>query len=256
MATALKKKEEGLPADLLADYEGMGTNFSQDEVVYPFVSRIQTNSPQLIPGDAQYVEDAKPGHLFHTATRRVYKELNFVPLKFQQVIIQWRDRDSGGGFVAAFEPGSADKPATHKVENVDWVTDDPQSYLETNLQYICMFFDGEDSIGPAVLSCNKSQLKYARRFNVALQSKKLTTTSGHVIRAPIFSHVYSLSTVQDSNSKGSWFSYRFGEGSPVTSKDLLQEIIGQAKTMKELEQVFVPSEDSGSSNVSSTTIEI
>lgn len=255
MATAIKKQEDTLPADMLEEFEGMGTEFTQDEVVYPFVSRIQTNSPQLIPGDAQYVEEAKPGHLLHTATRRVYEELNFVPLKFQQIIIQWRDRDSGGGFVAAFEPGDANKPATHKVENVDVVTDDPQSYLETNLQYICMFFDGDIPLGPAVLSCNKSQLKYARRFNVALQSKKMTLGDGRTIRAPIFSHVYPLSTVQDSNAKGSWFSFRFGEGQPVTSKDLLREIIGQAKTMKELEQVFVPTEESSLLG-SSSTVEI
>ena len=255
MKTALKEKEEFLPAELLEGLEGEGVEFSQDEVVYPFISRIQSNGPQLIKSDAKYIEGAVPGQLVHTTTNKLYDKLNFIPLKFQHVIIQWRDRDSGGGFVAAFSPGDPGMPRTQKIDNVDVCIDDPQSYLETNLQYICLFFDGDEPIGPAVLSCNKSQLKYAKRFNVGLANKKLTLSNGNVIKAPIFSHIYELSTVQESNAKGAWYSFTFGQGTPVSSKELLSEVIGQAKTMKELEQVFVPTDESESQQ-DSTTIEI
>jgi len=240
---AVKVKDETLPAEMFEGMEGFGTEFSQDEVVYPFISRIQTNSPQLIPGDSQYVEGAKPGDLLHTTTNKLYSELNFIPIKFQHIIIQWRDRDSGGGFVAAYNPGDPAIPASHKVDNVSIVTDDPQSYLEPNLQYVCAFFDGDEPIGPAILSCNKSQLKYAKKFNVALQNKKINLSDGRKISAPIFSHVYGLSTMLESNAKGSWFSYKFGEGRAVTDKALLQEMLETAKQMRESEQVFVPKDE-------------
>lgn len=256
MKNALKERETFLPAELLEGLEGEGVEFSQDEVVYPFISRIQSNGPQLIQSDSKYIEGAKPGQLVHTTTNELFDKVNFIPLKFQHVIIQWRNRDSGGGFVTAFSPGDPSMPRTQKIDFVDVCIDEPQSYLETNLQYICMFFDGDRPLGPAVLSCNKSQLKYAKRFNVGLANKTLTLSNNKVIKAPIFSHIYELSTVQESNAKGAWYSFSFGQGEPVSNPELLSEVIGQAKAMKELEQVFVPAEESEASTQGAITIEI
>jgi hypothetical protein len=169
---------------------------------------------------------------------KAFDELMIIPLRFESLKIQWRMRESGGGLVQVFKPTDHDLPATHKVENQNIVNDDPTTVLEDTLQYVCKVLttDGED-LGLAVVSCSKSQLKYARRWNVQLQSKKLELSNGRVIRAPLFSHSYPLTTIQETSNKNgmtqSWHSFKFGEGAVLDSQELLEGCISLAKQVND-----------------------
>jgi len=239
MSKAIEKKEETLPEELFDGLEGYGADFTSDEVTLPFIRMVQKMSPYLVEGDGNYIESSKAGQLVHTVNAKAYDTLTIIPLRFEHLKIQWRMRESGGGLINVFTPSDPELPATHKVENQNVVTDDPTSVIEDTLQYICQVFapDGED-LGMSIVSCSKSQLKYARRWNVQLQSKKITLSSGRVIRAPLFSHSYTLSTIQESTQKNgmtqSWHSFKFGEGTLLTDQDMLQGCIALAKQVNDV----------------------
>lgn len=255
MSKAMVKKEETLPAELLEGLEGYGADFTSEEVTLPFVRIIQKMSPYLVEGDGNYIEDSKAGQLVHTVAGKAYDSLDIIPLRFEHLKIQWRMREQGGGLVQVFTPSDPELPATHKVENQNVVTDDPTTVIEDTLQYICkVFADGED-LGMAIVSCSKSQLKYARRWNVQLQSKKVTLSSGRTIRAPLFSHSYKLTTIQETSNKNgmtqSWHSFKFGEGELLTSQDVLEGCIELAKQVNDVK--FAKAVDAPAVEVESST---
>lgn len=258
MPNTMQKKEETLPAELLAEYEGYGANFTSDEVTLPFIRIVQKMSPSLVEGDAHYIEGAKAGQLMHTVYQRSFDSVDIIPLRFEHLKLQWRMREHGGGLIASFNPTDPGLPATHKVENQNVVTDDPTSVLEDTLQYVCRVVADEDDIkdlGLAIVSCSRSQLKYARRFNVQLQSKKIILSDGRTIRAPLFSHSYPLSTVQESSNRSgmtqTWHSFKFGEGELITSQDVLKMCIESAKQVNEVK--FSQEEEVASSPTSGAT---
>ena len=226
-----------LPPELLEEYQEFSTNFSSEEVSLPFIRMLQSGSNALKQHDASFVEGAHPGQILITTSGLVYDELNIIPLRYEHVKLHWRIRNHGGGLLGSYDPGDPSLPATHKVDNEHVVTDDPTSVLEDTYQYICRAFNGDEDLGLAILSCAKSQLKYARKFNVQLQMKKITLDSGKKISAPIFSHVYPLTAVKDVGPKGEWFSFKFGQGSLIKNSAVIQETVDLAKQVNKLEYV-------------------
>lgn len=235
---SIVKKDNALPAELLEDMEGFGADFGSDEVTLPFVRIVQKMSPYLVEGDANYIEGCKAGQLVHTVDNKSYDSLMIIPLRFEHLKIQWRMREHGGGLVQVFKPTDPDLPATHKVEYQNIVTDEPDTVLEDTMQYVCKVLTADcEDIGMAVVSCSKSGLKFARKWNVQLQTKKLQLSNGRVIRAPLFSHMYPLSTLQETNNKNgmtqSWHSFKFGEGVVLEDSELLQACIDLAKQVND-----------------------
>ena len=247
------KAELSLPADMLAEYEGFTADFSSDEVALPFVRVLQNGSKQLQSGEAVYIEGAKVGDLCHTGSNTVHDSLQIIPLRYEHMNLHWRKRDHGGGLLGQFAIGDPSTPRVQKVENERILVDDPTSVLEDTHQYVCRVFDGDDDMGLAIISCARSQLKYARRWNVQLQSKKINL-GDRTIRAPMFSHVYPLSTVADkANINGmsvTWHSFKFGEGSLITIKEHVQESLELAKQVNVIEAFAQESEDESSSSTS------
>jgi hypothetical protein len=261
MSKAVAKKEstEMVLADEMAELEGFGTEFEKDELAIPFLSVLQSMSPQVKKSDERYVDGAEEGHLFHTVLNRTFSKVYFIPCRFQHVVLQWKNRDTGGGLVASFEAGDPAIPAASQQERFMVVDDAPDTVLETTLQYVSLLFDEDmQPLGPGVISFKSSQLKYARRFNAALQARMLTRSDGSTFKAPIFSHVYSLQTFPERNDMGSWFSYKIGEGSVVSDSGMLRQALEFAKALREEKKVFVDNAVSDKSDESdeSETLDI
>ena len=243
-----KKQESELPAALLAEYAEFTPTFDRDEVQLPFLRVLQQLSPQVIEGDSNHVEGAKPGMLYHTINGQVYTDLSIVVLRKEIVKIQWRMRDQGGGFVAQFNPGDPDIPKTHKVEYENVVTDDPSTVLQDTIQYVCRVFDQDCvDLGMAIISCSRSQLKVARVFNTRMANAKIP---GMKVVAPPFAFTYALSTVMEKNDRGTFYSFRFGAGEPIADAEMAGETIALARQVNDIQISQVQEEEPVSSTTS------
>ena len=60
----------------------------------------------------------------------------------------------------------------------------------------------------------KSQIKKSRAWMTRMQNLTMARKDGTRFKAPMFSHVWTLTTKQETNDRGSWFGY-FIEGEPV-----------------------------------------
>ena len=67
-----------------------------------------------------------------------------------------------------------------------------------------------------------SQLKKSRRWNSLMLSQKIKGPSG-MFTPPTYAFTYKLSTVSESNDRGSWFGFQVEKGDQVTDASIYNE---------------------------------
>ena len=90
------------------------------------------------------------------------------------------------------------------------------NYLENTASYFVLI----DDLHTALISMKSTQLKVSRSWNSMMNSIKLKGKNGMFTPA-MYSHVYNLKTVQQSNDKGTWFGWTIEKVGPVQDKRLV-----------------------------------
>src|SRR3990167_10124688 len=100
---AVKEEMTALPA-LQMDFEadaGKGfENADKDAYAIPFLSILQSGSPQCKKSEGAYIKGAEEGMLYDTVTGDIYPGdvgLSVVPVHYRRAFVEWRNRDEGGG---------------------------------------------------------------------------------------------------------------------------------------------------------------
>lgn len=176
-------------------YEGQ----TQDDMLIPFISIIEKGSPEIEENPA-----AKPGMLFNTVTKELFKEVHFIPAKTSHVYVEWRKLTEGGGFVGLHALDSAVVEAA-KERAEEWnkleSEDGKHEYVETYYLY-GLIIDGTDVKGPAVLSMSSTRIKEYRRINTVLKTFLLNGSP-----VPMFANRLKITTKAEKKDKWSWFTF-------------------------------------------------
>lgn len=99
------KKPEAAASTAVAAYgeefQGRGfENTTAADFSVPFLSVLQDGSPQVKENKEEYIEGAKPGMFFNTVTLELMSApVFFIPCYTEHMYVEWKPRDSGGGFV-------------------------------------------------------------------------------------------------------------------------------------------------------------
>lgn len=206
----------------VVDYdEDAGSGFEQadkDAYAIPFLSVLQSGSPQVKKSDGAYIKGAEEGFLFNSVTQEVVSGdagVKVVPVYYTRRFVRWGARETGGGFKAEF---TADDPIISTAKNIEgrsYFPDDKGEYnpktsdilVDTRNHYV-LIVRADGSFSPAVVSMTSSQLKKSRQWMSKMDGLKFTGKDGQVKTKPMFSHFYTLTTVPESNDAGSWFGYK------------------------------------------------
>ena len=65
------------------DASGFGNLDMSRDIAIPYINILQSNSPQLNPQKAEYVDGAKIGQFYNTVTQEVSDSLNVIPVLYQ-----------------------------------------------------------------------------------------------------------------------------------------------------------------------------
>ena len=249
------KEESQLPAGLLGELEteaGVGfEGTSSDDYAIPFISILQKGSPQCDEDSDSYVEGAKPGLFWDSGASEILSDSDGNPLEqirvtpacYQRLFVQWRDRDEGGGFVATHTPDSELVRQGVRDDRGRLVLQD-NTYLVDTRQFYCFLYGNDGTARPVVLSMSSTQLKKARQWMTRMADFKVQGSKGP-FTPPMYGQVWPLSTVGESNSKGSWRGWKLG--APQIVEDGL--IISRAKELREgIEGGKVKSAEPGTEN--------
>jgi len=187
--------------DAQAGFDGMG----QDDFALPFLRLLTNTSPEV--GE---VDGAMPGMIYNSVTGQLFdgkKGILVVPSAYVRQYIEWAPRGSGSGAPIGIYPSTSDiLSRTHREpgDNKDYL--DNGNYIENTANHYVMVVDEQGIPSPALIVMKSTQLKKSRKWNSMMMSVKLQGKNG-LFTPAIYSQIYRLTTVGESNDKGKWFGW-------------------------------------------------
>ena len=200
--------------------EDSGSGFeesSQDSYAIPFLSILQSGSPQVKKSDGSYIKGAEEGNLFNSVTQEVYVDgVDIIPCHYTQRFLEWGLRESGGGFFGEHSPNDPIVSTTERDDKGRNMLPNGHQLSDTRNHYVLISHNGQ--LSPAIMSLSSSQIKSSKTWMSMMQGQKeKNPVSGMYETAPMFSRYYRVKTVAQSNDKGSWFGYKFELGDKIPS---------------------------------------
>jgi len=226
------KKEAGLPSDALfeADAKLGFENVDQESVALPILKLLQNGSAEAQKKHANHVEGAEPGMFFNTVTRKLYdgeKGIQVVPCHYRLEYQEWADFGTGSGRPENIFPGNSDilSKTTKDAMGKDRLPNG--NYIQKTAQHFVIISDGI-SAETALISMYSSQAKISRKWNSMMMSITKNGKNGPYTPPP-FSHIYKLSSVENTGKGNVWYGYNVQKAGEVKDANLYK----RAKTFYE-----------------------
>lgn len=202
--------------DAQSGFDGM----NQEDFALPFLKLLTNTSPEI--GD---VEGAVPGMIYNSVTGSLFdgkKGILVIPCAYVRQYIEWAPRGSGSGAPIAIYPSTSDiLSKTHREpgENRDYL--DNGNYIENTANHYVMVLDDNGVPSPALIVLKSTQLKKSRKWNSMMMSIKMPGKNG-LFTPPMYSQIYRLTTVKESNDKGQWFGWEVGHVGAIEDASVFQ----------------------------------
>ena len=215
-----EKSDVALTSMFEQDKAGGMDQMGQGDFAMPFLRVLGQLSPEVNERDAKYVSGAKAGMIFNTVTKQAYdgvEGVNVIPCGYKREYVEWSDRGEGTSAPVAIHSVASGiiNDATRGADYKDRLPSG--NYLENTASYFVMLPDMQQ----ALITMKSTQLKVSRSWNSMMNSIKLQGKNG-LFTPAAYSHVYKLSTVQQSNDKGTWFGWNIEKVGPVQDKNLYE----------------------------------
>lgn len=228
------KEAAGLPAEMMDAFAadaGLGfEETSQQDYAIPFLSILQAMSPQCTIGKPQYNEDLRPGMFYNSVTEEAFSGKDgvlFIPAKYQRVGILWEPgKNDGTGFRGTLSAAELEVllPQCSKDDKGHDITPDGFDLVDTR-QWYGLLVKEDGTAEPVLMSLSSTQTKKSKRWLTLAQGLR------HGNRPlPLSSQMYRLTTVPESNDKGSWMGLQVSHVGTVPSMELYEA----AKAFKEM----------------------
>jgi len=215
--TEIAEQKASTALAIMSDLEqdaGQGfENMNQDDYALPFLRLLTSTSPEV--GD---MDGAMPGMVLNSVTGELFdgkKGIHVVPCAYVRQYIEWAPRGQGSGAPVHIYPATSDiLSQTHREpgDNKDYL--DNGNYIENTANHYVMLIDENGVPNPALITMKSTQLKKSRKWNSMMQSVKLNGKNG-LFTPPMYSQVYRLTTVAESNDKGKWYGWEIERVGPV-----------------------------------------
>ena len=215
-----EKSDVALTSMFEQDQAGGMDQMGQGDFAMPFLRVLGQLSPEVNERDAKYVSGAKAGMIFNTVTKQAYdgvEGVNVIPCGYKREYVEWSDRGEGTSAPVAIHSVASGiiNDATRGADYKDRLPNG--NYLENTASYFVMLPDMQQ----ALITMKSTQLKVSRSWNSMMNSIKLQGKNG-LFTPAAYSHVYKLSTVQQSNDKGTWFGWNIEKVGPVQDKNMYE----------------------------------
>lgn len=192
----LEKKNNALVD--VSMFVGEETGFEgtdKDTFKTPFLKILQSLSPELKKSDPKYIEGAEPGMYCNSATRGLYKDLNVIVVKIEHSLVVWKP--NRGGLVGSFNKHEEKEIVARKEGVYKW-DKDGNEVIDT-VELFCINADSPSDI--FIFPVSGASLKHVKSFATRLRTLQSNGKNVNVTWAGI----WNISTVEESNDKGSWF---------------------------------------------------
>lgn len=207
------KKTELATASDISGFEAFANqgleSVSAQDLAIPYLRILAQLSPQVNKRDGAYVQGAEAGMIYNTVENVAYdgeEGIRVVPCYYRRVLVEWKPREQGGGYVATYHNEDPIGKKTFKDSKGKDILPNG-NILETTTEFYVLMLDDEGSVKRCLITMTSTQLKKGRTWVTQLQTTFGKSKNGGMFVMPIMSHIYRLSTVEERNDKGSWFGW-------------------------------------------------
>lgn len=214
---------------------GMGfENKRSSDFAIPFIAILQKGSPEVDKDNlSKYVPGAEVGKFFDSSTKELYDSLDVIVCHYKNSIIEWKPRESGGGFVASHPLGYQLK--FKKNEKGRWIIPESGNELLDTRYFFCLLVKKDGSLKPVILSLTSTQIKTSKEWYTRMDSIQLERGDGTKFTPAMFAFSWHLSTVVRTKDEFTWRGLVVGDNTPVTAEVY--------KIAKENRNMFVENEN-------------
>lgn len=207
------KKTELATASDISGFEAFANegleSVSAQDLAIPYLRILAQLSPQVNKRDGAYVQGAEAGMIYNTVENVVYdgeEGIRVVPCYYRRVLVEWKPREQGGGYVATYHIEDKIGKTTFKDSKGKDILPNG-NILENTAEFYVLLLDDEGGIKRCLITMTSTQLKKARTWVTQIQTTFGKGSDGRMFVMPMMSHIYKLSTVEERNDKGSWFGW-------------------------------------------------
>lgn len=183
----------------------------------PFLRLLQSLSAQAKKKDPAYIDGAEEGDFFNTVTEKLYKgEVTVIPCHYAHKYNLWApDRGGFRGSMTPSEYATVSKKTITDSKGVPQEIDiESGNIIQDTREHYLLIVNDDDSVEPALLALSGSQLKKSKKWMTLMQGIRIGMNV-----APMFSQKYLLTSVGESNDKGSWVGIAVKHLGQVTSME-------------------------------------
>lgn len=209
------------------DYDGETgfENQTRDDRSTPYLTLLQTNSPQCDEDEEGNVEGAAPGMFLNSATEELYdgrgEGVLVVPAYTEHIYIEYRPRDAGGGFVGTHEVSSeVVRKARSTAEAFNRLKVGENDLTEAFYLY-CVLCDGEEPVGGIVVPFTSTKIKAYKKWNTRVSTLLLPKPNGRRGTPPIYAHLVRVTSLKQENQHGKFFVFELAPANGKLTDSLL-----------------------------------
>ena len=220
--------------DFSMDAGGGMEGASQESFAIPFLSVLQKGSPQVDEASGATIEGARQGMFYENVTGRLFDGktgVTIVPAAYRRVFLRWAPKGNGGsgfkGELMAEEVAAL--RASGKIVDLDGKLFFPLADGTVNpmkcdrvadvRNHYVLLLNEDGSWTQALLSLGSTQIKKSKMLMSALAAVSLPGARGRYTPAT-YANKVRVTTIPESNDKGSWMGIRFELAGQVTANDL------------------------------------
>jgi hypothetical protein len=206
-----------VPAHVKSGSKLGNENVQSEHISVPRVKLLQKMNNEVDPNHSEHIEGCKEGDFINTVTGENYgSSMYVVNTHFKEEFVVWRKREEGGGLVGNF-PTRGEAEDYLSENNLEMAKHD---ITQTQIHTLLRLDDKTSEVSdiPFLFDCASSKLKVSREWNTKIMKQG----------GDRFSFLWKMSSVPQSNAKGSWVNI------DITGVDWLKdEIYQQIKSFYE-----------------------
>jgi hypothetical protein len=213
-------------ADMPEGYEPgehRGISDRPEDNLIPMIIVLQPLSPQLVEGNAKYVEGAKAGTILlrnSPGSGMVPGDQGFMfqPCDYRPIWIEWVDRERGGGFVARYadKNGVPDLPGVkrHPTNKFSFINPATGNSIGNHHNHVGFVILEDGTSLPALISFKGAGITESRNWMTMIPRERPDRSPSDSCDC-----AYKIIAVKKENPKGRWYDLRATERLGWVSKD-------------------------------------
>ena len=224
---------------------------TSEDVQIPFLRVLQALSPQIKKSDPAFIKGSEQGGIFNTVTKKFWNGddgVIVIPTYFQKKLLEFVPRSEGGGFVGEINPKNLPKIVK---ENGMEMLENGNELVRTAQHYVKIVHD-DGTLENAIVDMKKTQLKKSREWVSIMGMFKYPKEAGQNLVGKTMDSWYNmfrLTTVEESNDKGSWYTWKIVHEKQVDKIEYVNESKSLHSSLSSGELTALPPTDANESEV-------